>query len=124
MHERAINTELNKTDIIQYWMKRSQLTPLQNDCVTAIVLKVLDAKCKMDMQKQSVIMSVYAQTRLHPGSLFHQQVHQTIDLAIRSADEACLKQIHVYRQFAESSIPKPDMKAFKSYLAETLFVSA
>lgn len=121
MHERAFYSELNGNSYIQDWLKKSRLTAEQNDCVTAIVLKVLDAKCKMDAVKQSTIMSVYAQTRSHPGLLFHQDVHQAIDRVIHSADEAGFRQIHVYRQFAEASIPRPVMKTFKAFLRESLF---
>lgn len=121
MHERAFSVDRDGSLQIADWLQRNMLTPDQIDCITAIVLKVLDAKCKMDAEKQAGIMSVYAYTRLTSGALFHREVHEVIDQAIHFADEETMQQIHMYRKVAEASIPKAVMKSFKAFLRETLF---
>jgi hypothetical protein len=121
MYARAYDTGLSEPGHIQDWLERHRLTAQQNDCVTAIVLKVLDEKCKMPAEKQAAIIAIYAQTRKGPGALFHPELHRLIEQVIRSRDKHSLQEIHVFRQLAEASIPKPVMKTFKTFLAETLF---
>ena len=103
------------------WAQNVQLNTLQIDCVTAVVLKILDNKCKMNLEEQLAMLAIYREVRARQGALFDEGVHQTIEHALRISDVRISRQIHEYRMYAEQAIPKPIMKYFKQYLRESLF---
>jgi hypothetical protein len=103
------------------WAQNAHLNVLQVDCVTAVVLKILDNKCKMNLEEQLAMLAIYRQLRDRQGAMFDEGVHRTIEHALRVSDVRVSRQIHEYRLYAESAIPKPVMKYFKQYLRESLF---
>ena len=103
------------------WAQNAHLNTLQIDCVTAVVLKILDNKCKMNLEEQLAMLAIYRELGTRQGGLFDEGVHRTIEHALRVSDIRISRQIHDYRLYAERAIPKPIMKYFKQYLRESLF---
>lgn len=103
------------------WAENARLDTLQIDCVTTVILKILDNKCKMNLEEQLAMIAIYRVVCPHNGSVFDERVHQTIEHALRVSDVRISRQIHEYRLYAENAIPKPVMKYFKQYLRESLF---
>ena len=102
------------------WAERAQLSPLQIDCITALILKILDHKCDMNLEQQLALIAIYRAVCTYKGTLFDAEVHQTIEHALQVSDERVSRQIHQYRLDAESIIPTPAMSYFKQYLREAL----
>lgn len=110
----------DKTHPATEWARQTNFNTSQVDCTTAVVLKILDNKCKMHDGEKAAVMYVYDVTREQTGELFDQQAHDLIDRS-RQGDESTKSQIHELRLYAEACIPKPVMKAYKAVLREGLF---
>ena len=108
------------------WAVNSELNAEQLDCVTAVVLKVLDLKCKMTADEQETMLALYDLLHPAPARHFDETVHRAIDKALqqKQMDEATRDNIHRLRLQAEAVIPKPIMKAFKAMLRQELFEQA
>lgn len=98
------------------WARATGFEPLQLDCVTAIMLKILDAKCKMGAADRAALVAVYDVVKDRPGQGLAEAVHDLIAAARAGSDSALAEAIHDWRQRAEALIPKPAMKAFKQFL--------
>jgi hypothetical protein len=103
------------------WAASAPLDPLQIDCVTAVMLKILDNKCKMLPEQQMAMIAIYTVVRERQGALFDSSIHQQIDEALKVDSAISSQQIHELRLYAEKIIPKPVMKHFKSYLRDSLY---
>ncbi|MBW9262385.1 MAG: hypothetical protein K1566_03285 [Candidatus Thiodiazotropha sp. (ex. Lucinisca nassula)] len=103
------------------WAETAPLDPLQVDCVTAVMLKILDNKCKMEPEQQMAITAIYTVVRQRQGALFEPTIHEKIDDALNADSAVSCQQIHELRLYAERVIPKPVMKHFKSYLRDSLY---
>lgn len=107
------------------WARGRAFTPEQLDCTTAVVLKILDGKCKMGPGEKRAVTAVYLETRERADAqrhLFDPSVHHTITQALESLENPPLRDaIHALRLEAEARIPKPIMKAYKAMLREGLF---
>jgi hypothetical protein len=103
------------------WAETAPLDAVQIDCVTAVMLKILDNKCKMSTEEQMALMAVYQVVRHRPGLLLDEEVHQVIESARLGSDPLKSERIHDLRVHAEEVIPKPVMKHFKRYLRESLY---
>jgi hypothetical protein len=103
------------------WATEQQFTLTDIDCTTAVVLKILDGKCRMSTCEMAAIMEIYDVVRCDSGVLFSEADHQAIHQARVNPTDAVLTRIHKLRVFAESRIPKPVMKQYKSMLRDYLF---
>lgn len=105
------------------WAESAHLDNMQRDCITAVVLKVLDAKCKMPAEQQEAVLAIYDTLEIYSNGLFGPEVHRYIDQALSAnqLDEALRDHIHQLRLEAEANIAKPIMKAFKARLRHELF---
>ncbi len=103
------------------WAAEAPFGPVEVDCTTTVVLKILDGKCKMLPGEMRAVMAVYDVVKSGPGALFDADVHATIAQARHTPDDATLATIHRLRVEAEAKIPKPVMKAYKAVLREGLF---
>jgi hypothetical protein len=103
------------------WAQNAHLNSLQIDCVTAVVLKILDNRCKMNLEEQLAMLAIYRELHTRQSGLFDEGVHRVIEHALRVSDLRISRQIHEYRMYAERAIPKPVMRYFKQYLRESLF---
>lgn len=103
------------------WAETASLDAIQIDCVTAVMLKILDNKCKMSVEEQIALMAVYQVVKHRPGLLLDEDVHREIESARLCFDPLKSERIHALRLHAEQIIPKPVMKHFKSFLRESLY---
>lgn len=86
---------------------------------TAVVLKILDNKCKMLPGEKLAVMAIYDAIR-HLSSL-DSTVHGAISEARLQPSFLTTDAIHRLRIYAEAAIPKPVMKQYKAFLREGLF---
>lgn len=97
------------------WALSTEFVPLHLDCITAIMLKTLDGKCKMGQAEKSALAAVYDVVKDRTGQGLAGEVH-TLIAAARHGNYQVAEQIHHWRIQAETLIPKPEMKAFKQLL--------
>lgn len=104
------------------WVARHPLTASDVDCATAVMLKILDGKCKMGAVEKTVMAALYDVLRGRPGERFGEVEHGLIAMARHGASEALRNTIYEHRVLAETAISRPVMKAFKAMIrAEGLF---
>ena len=103
------------------WAETALHDPTNFDCVTAVMLKIRDNKCKMGIEEQLALKAVYSVVSKCEGLLVDDAVHQAIAIAQQQNDQLITVCIHELRVHAEHVIPKPVMKYFKQYLRESLF---
>jgi hypothetical protein len=102
------------------WAESAGLPVEYLDCITAVMLKILDGKCKMAQEEKDALIAIYDVTSARKGILFDDQVYQCIEMARRDITGSIKKQIHLLRVNAEAAIPKPVMKSFKAMMREAL----
>lgn len=103
------------------WASQTEFSPEQVDCTTAVVLKILDNKCKMLPGEKAAVMAVYDVVKHRPGERLNGEVHVSIARARYQGNTQLMQHIHHLRVEAEARIPKPVMKAYKAVLREGLF---
>ena len=103
------------------WAVLASFNPEQADCTTAVVLKILDNKCKMLPGEKRAVMAIYDAVQHLSSPLFDSAVHGAISAARLQHDPQALDTIHPLRVYAEAAIPKPVMKRYKAFLREGLF---
>ncbi len=101
------------------WAIHVCFTPVQADCTTAVVLKILDNKCKMLPGEKFAVMAIYDVVS-HLSS-FDSSVHGEISKACLQPALLASDAIHQFRLHAEAVIPKAVMKQYKAFLREGLF---
>lgn len=108
------------------WALQAGFGPVQVDCTTAVVLKILDNKCKMLPGEKTAVLAVYDAVKHLPGELFDAYTHAIIECARclpdpPPANRRVLQTVRALRVEAEARIPKPVMKTYKALLREGLF---
>ncbi len=98
------------------WALAHLQEPIHLDCVTALMLKILDGKCKMAEQEKQVIAILYGATKHRPGKLLGQEARDMIAAACGCDDDVMA--IYEQRLLAETMISRPVMKGFKAMLRE------
>ena len=101
---------------IEQWAANTHFNLQQVDCLIAIMLKILDGKCKMDEVTQYSVQIIYSQAHQQRSHLFDPAIHTLIEQSLEDMDRLMAKRVHQLRLFAESAIPKPVMKGFKQHL--------
>ncbi len=109
-----------RADPASAWAQRTEFEPIHLDCVTAIMLKILDAKCKMGEPEKAALAAVYDVVKTRPGHGLGDEVHTLIAAARLGATPESSALIHAWRERAEAHIPKPVMKGFKQILRASL----
>lgn len=109
---------LSLNEHIAFWLLTHPLSPAHVDCATAVMLKILDGKCKMKGEERMVMAGLYAQVKTRPGLNLGEDVHLLIAAAGNEADEAMKMYIYETRVLAETVISRPVMKGFKAMLRE------
>ncbi len=100
------------------WAAETSFEPRHLDCIAAIMLKILDAKCRMGEAEQAALAAVYDVVKQRPGQILGDEVHALI--AEARAGAALAEGIHAWRLRAEALIPKQVMKDFKTLLRAAL----
>ena len=103
------------------WAEAITLDPLQVDCVTTIMLSILDNQCKLGLEEQIALMAVYSVVKHRNGVVLDRTVHQAIERAQQSGDQQTRNEIHELRLYAERAIPSLIMHHFKRFLHESLY---
>jgi len=96
------------------WVQAHPLVASEVDCALAVMLKVLDGKCKMREEEKVVMAALYRQVRDQPGERLSAALHQLVDLASQRWDDRLREQIYEERVLAETTISRPVMKRFKA----------
>jgi len=103
-----------------HWAHATPLEPVHLDCVAAIMLKILDGKCKMGEAEKAALTAVYDEVWTRPGLSLGDEVHTLIAQARRGTNPTLAEAVHGWRVRAETEIPKPVMKGFKHMLRTSL----
>lgn len=98
------------------WALEHLAAPVDVDCTTTVMLKILDGKCKMGPYDKDVIPLLYDATRHLPGKLLDDAAHALIERARAGEGEALVSEIYEHRVLAETAISRPVMKAYKARL--------
>jgi len=101
---------------ISDWAGSNDFNLQQVDCLIALMLKILDGKCKMDADTQAIVQLIYQQAHRNRSHLFDERIHGFIDRAFEQPDLLVLRHVHALRRYAEDVIPRTVMKGFKQYL--------
>lgn len=100
------------------WVAAHSLTASDVDCATAVMLKILDGKCKMGEVDKQVMAHLYDAVKDRPGLRFGDPFHTLIASARQQADEALKNFIYEKRVLAETAISRPVMKSFKAMIRQ------
>lgn len=100
------------------WAVLMQLGPDQVDCAIAVMLKVLDGKCKMPVHEAAIMIDVYDVVRDQPTRHLGEAEHAMIDQARGEGVERFRAEVYEARVLAETRISRPVMKAFKAHLRQ------
>jgi hypothetical protein len=105
------------------WLARHPLTPSEVDCVIAVMLKILDGKCRMAADEKTVMAGLYDALAGRCGDRLGAAEHELIDGARADGNPALREAIYERRVLAETMISRPVMKAFKAMLREESLLS-
>jgi hypothetical protein len=108
---------------VRQWVLEHPLSPAHVDCATAVMLKILDGKCKMDAAEKVVMALLYDEVKGCPGVLLGDDIHALITTARNSHEDDEIREfVYEKRVLAETMISRPVMKGFKGMIrAEGLF---
>lgn len=105
-------------DFVEQWAKQHPLAPIHVDCATAVMLKILDGKCKMDAAEKVVMTQLYDQVKDCPNHVLEPDIHDLIAQARQQLDDEMVMLIYEKRVLAETMISRPVMKSFKAMIRE------
>jgi hypothetical protein len=98
------------------WLAREHLADREVDCVIALMLKILDGKCKMSDGDKAVATRLYDAMGARDGAALGAAEHALIRTARNSPDQGLLDAVYERRVLAETRISRPVMKGFKARL--------
>ena len=122
---------------IDTWAASRLWQAIDIDCTTAVMLKILDGKCKMGREEKMVMTLLYDCVKDRGGQLLGDEAHRLISRARErlageeegakesgageadsEAAEGMRMQVYEMRMLAETMISRPVMKAFKAMLRD------
>jgi len=120
-------------EFVRAWAAQRDFDPVEIDCATAVMLKILDGKCKMSEAGKRTMALLYDCVKSLPGSALGEAEHAMIAdaLAAASADgvnnghndgeddgvnDEVRMRIYERRVLAEVVISRSVMKSFKAML--------
>ncbi len=109
--------QMNKSKVA-LWLAVHPLTPIQIDCATSVMLKILDQKCKMAENEKIIMQQLYDEVKHHAGHFLKPDLHELIKQARHGADDELRLKIYEQRILAETIISRPIMKSFKAMIRE------
>jgi len=104
------------------WANETTFEPIEIDCITTIMLKILDGKCKMFPEEKQVIGLLYDITKYQKGIHLGDDVHLLIERASQCENHDFVERIYELRLYAETMISRPVMKKFKAMLRENAII--
>lgn len=105
-------------DYIAQWAEANPLPPAYVDCATAVMLKILDGKCKMKAEEKAVMARLYEQVKSRRGERLGHEMHALIADAQGHLDDEMKNIIYEKRVLAETMISRPVMKDFKAMIRQ------
>lgn len=108
-----LQPEISTPDSSSKWQGQIQLNAEQLDCLTAVMLKILDNKCQMGSDVQQRFIDIYRTIEKNKSEIFDVAIHRFIQRVFDEPDILSLRHVHELRLYAEATIEKPVMKAFK-----------
>lgn len=105
--------ELDTIPDLKAWARQQSFDAQAIDCMTAVMLKILDEKCQMNPATQRLFIDIYCAIEKKDSLIFDLAIHPFVEKVLNEPDALSLRHVHELRLFAESSIAKPVMKAFK-----------
>jgi hypothetical protein len=103
-------------DYVARWLADNPLSASHVDCAIAVMLKILDGKCKMKTEEKVVMTRLYDLVKAHPGELMGNEMHRLIASARGNPDDEMKNFIYEKRVLAETMISRPVMKGFKAMI--------
>jgi hypothetical protein len=103
-------------ELVSRWAAAHPLEPAHVDCATAVMLKILDRKCKMSEDEKPLMAALYRAVKHRPGLRLAPEVHAFIAALPPLLDDAAREHVYGERVLAETMISRPVMKAFKGML--------
>jgi hypothetical protein len=103
---------------VSSWVRKHPLTPIHIDCATAVMLKILDGKCKMGDEEKVVMAMLYEAVKHQTGELLGEDIHQLIAQVQHPLTDEMKMFIYEKRLLAETAISRPIMKGFKAMIRE------
>lgn len=100
------------------WLASHELSPIEVDCATTVMLKIIDGKCKMSGVEKIVMRELYRAVRHLPGKFFDEDMHSFIEHAESVGTENVKSEVYEQRVIAETMISRPVMKRFKKRIRE------
>ena len=102
------------------WALGAGFEPIQLDCVTAIMLRILAGRCLMGEAQMNAMAAVYDVVKMRSGQGLGDEVHAII-AAARQGDESSLSvSINDWHARAEAVISKAVMTDFEQLLQSSL----
>ncbi len=98
---------------LKAWAEQQRFDAQTLDCLTAVMLKIVDEKCQMNAETQQLFIDIYRAVQKKDSLIFDLAIHPFIEQVLDEPDALALRHAHELRLFAESAIEKPVMKAFK-----------
>lgn len=105
-------------DHVAAWVRAHPLSSVEVDCATAVMLKILDGKCKMAAAEKRVMEQLYDQVKALPGLALGEETHRLIATARSLPDDGLKNFIYEKRVLAETVITRPVMKGFKAMIRQ------
>ena len=115
-----LETQLPDPDVVAIWASKIRFNSRQLDCLTTLMLKILDGKCKMEQSVQDLVVVIYQSTVKEHVELFDPAVHEFIWEVRKQRNPVTSRQLHELRLYAEQAIPQLVMKQFKRDLWQIL----
>lgn len=111
-------TSLNQR--IKQWAERAILSEGEVDCIIAVMMKILDGKCKMPENEKHIMEQLYRitspRTGKHLKERYHRFISQHLNRDRTTISEQDILAIYEQRVLAETQISRPVMKTFKARL--------
>ena len=100
------------------WVESHPLSAVHIDCAIAVMLKILDGKCKMKPSSKVVMEVLYDAIKNRNGKLLGDDIHALIERARRLRTAEIRNHVYEQRLLAETMISRPVMKGFKAMIRE------
>lgn len=115
-------------DTARQWAKSYTFSDIQTQYATILALKILDGKCQMSGEDQTIFMAVYDGIGEKIPSPWTTPLHRLISQSRVEGQLACHPSsqdtIKFHRQEAEGAMQRPIMKSYKAMVRQALGITS
>lgn len=108
--------------VVKRWFNNSTVSRSEVDCIIAVMMKILDDKCKMPGHEKQIMETLYRLTLPRHGHHFGADYHSFISNYLNRDRQTLTPHdtavIYEKRVLAETQISRPVMKRFKARLRQ------